>query len=134
MSEKKLQVKEKKTIDKAEGEPTKKGAYFTPLVDIYENDEGIILKADLPGATEENLDIDLREGILTITASVQPAEESPGELVYREYDVGGFTRSFRVGKDVDQKKISAELKNGVLGLFLPKAEQMKPRKIPVKTD
>jgi HSP20 family protein len=133
MAEKKLQVKEKKAIDKSEGEPTKKGVYFTPLVDIYETDDGITLKADLPGADEKNLDIDLREGILTITAPVEPPAAQE-QLVYREYEVGGFTRSFRVGKDVDQQKISAKLKDGVLDLFLPKAEQMKPRKIPVKTD
>lgn len=125
-----MEVKEKKEIDSAEGEPTKKGLYFTPAVDIFETEDTVTLQADVPGATKEGLDIDLREGILTITADVGEPE-SKGRTVYREYQVGGFTRRFQMGKDIDQKKITAELENGVLTVNLPKAEQLKPRKIEV---
>jgi len=130
MTKKEMEVKEKKTIDNTEGEPTKKGIYFTPPVDIFETEEAITLMADVPGASQEGLDIDLREGILTITADV-PEPEKKGDVVYKEYDVGGFTRRFQIGKEIDQEKITAELDSGVLTLNLPKAESLKPRKIPV---
>ena len=132
MTKKEMELKEKQTIDKAEGEPTKKGVYFTPHVDIFETEDAITLQADVPGATQDGLDIDLREGVLTLTADVDVPEDK-GKLVFREYQVGGFTRRFQVGKDIDQEKISAALDCGVLTLTLPKAESLKPRKIPVKT-
>ena len=132
MADKELQAKEKQAIDKTEGEPTKRGVYFTPLVDIYENKDGITIKADVPGTEEGNVDIDLREGVLTMTATVEPPENK-GKLVYGEYDIGGYTRSFRVGKAIDQNKITGDLSNGVLTVFLPKAEHLKPRKIQVQT-
>ncbi len=130
MTKKEMEVKEKKAIDSTEGEPTKKGIYFTPPVDIFETEEAITLLADVPGAAKEGLDIDLREGVLTITADVEEPEQK-GEPVYKEYDVGGFTRRFQIGKEIDQEKITAELESGVLTVHLPKAESLKPRKIPV---
>ena len=125
-----LQVAEKKSIDKTEGEPTRHGLWFTPLVDIYETESEIVVKADVPGVTKDNLDIDLRDGILSIVAQVEPADY--GELVYQEYEIGGFARRFQVGEDIDQDKITASLDNGVLTLHLPKADRHRPRKIEVK--
>lgn len=130
MSKKEMEVKEKQAIDKSKGEPTQNGNYFSPHVDIFESDDAITLLADVPGAVKEGLDIDLREGVLTLTAKVEPAGEK-GRLVYHEYDVGGFMRKFHVGKDIEQGKITAKLDNGVLQVNLPKAEDFKPRKIPV---
>ena len=128
---KELAVTEKKAIDKSAGEPTKHGLVFTPSVDIYETEQEIVVKADLPGVSKDGLDIDLRDGVLTLTAQVeQPADSE--RLVYQEYQVGGFARKFQVGETIDQTKISAKLDKGVLTLTLPKADRLKPRKIDVK--
>lgn len=104
--------------------------YITPPVDIYENGEGLIVKADLPGVPKEGLDVRVENNLLTIRGKA--AHVAPGDPVYREYGLVNFFRQFELSDRVDQVKISAELKNGVLTLRLPKAEEAKPRKIEVK--
>lgn len=104
--------------------------YVTPPVDIYENGEGLIVKADLPGVDKENLDVRVENNLLTIRA--RPAQATPGEPIYREYELVNFFRQFDLNERVDQAKISADLKHGVLTLLLPKAEEAKPRKIDVR--
>ena len=128
---KELEVQSKKTLEKSEGEPTREGVMYVPYVNIIEDNESITLKADVPGATKDGIDIDVREGVLTLTATVEPP---PQRLrpVYREYEVGGFTRRFTLGERIDQSRINASLDDGVLTLVLPKAEQAKPRKIEIK--
>lgn len=128
---KELAVTEKKAIDKSAGEPIKHGVVFTPNVDIYETDQEIVVKADLPGVEKNGLDIDLRDGVLTLTAQVAESKED-AKLVYQEYQIGGFARRFQVGETIDQSKITAKLDKGVLTLVLPKADKLKPRKIEVK--
>ena len=93
--------------------------------------DGVTLTADLPGVRKEDLDIDYREGVLTLTAKVEPPP-THHRLTYQEYEVGGFQRRFTVGERVDIAKIEANLKHGVLSLFLPRAEEHKPRKIEIK--
>jgi len=127
---KELEVSAKKSIEKSEGEPTREGVTYIPYVDIIEDADAITLVADLPGVKKENLDIDVREGVLTLTATVEPASEN-WRSVYREYDIGGYSRRFTLGERIDQEKISAKLDNGVLTLALPKAEKAKPRKIEI---
>jgi HSP20 family protein len=130
-SEKKeLQVSNKKAIEKTSGEPTREGVTFVPDVDITESGEAITLYADLPGAEKEGLNIDVREGVLTLTATVKPVEKNH-RLIYHEYDIGGFTRRFTLGEQIDQNRIEASLNNGILKLVLHKAEAAKPRKIKV---
>lgn len=133
MSEKKdLEVSQKRSIGPTNGEPTREGRWFVPEVDITEDDESVNLFADLPGVSDEGLDIQVQEGILTLTASVAPVE-SRRRLLFQEYEIGGFERRFNLGERIDAGKISAQLKNGVLRLTLPKAEAHKPRKIAVKS-
>lgn len=134
MSEKKkeIEVKTKQAIDRSDGEPTQSGVFFEPDVNIYETEEAITLVADMPGVASSDLDIDLRDRVLTLTATVRPPE-ARFRPVYREYQIGGFSRRFTLGDAIDQKRISAEIKNGVLTLALPKAEKLKPRKIEIKT-
>jgi HSP20 family protein len=104
--------------------------YVTPPVDIYENGDGLVVKADLPGVAKENLDVRVENNLLTIRG--KPSHIAPGEAVYREYELVNFFRQFELNERVDQSKISAELQHGVLSLRLPKAEEAKPRKIDVK--
>ena len=102
----------------------------TPPVDIYETQEGLVVKADLPGVAKDNMDIRVENNLLTIHAKA--AHAARGEPIYREYGLVNFFRQFELNERVDQSKISAELNHGVLTLNLPKAEEAKPRKIDVK--
>ena len=105
-------------------------AYVTPPVDIYETPEGLTVLADLPGVPKDGLDVRVENNLLTIRGKT--SYSPPGEFAYREYDLVNFFRQFELNERVDQQKISAELKNGVLTLNLPKAEEAKPRKIDIR--
>jgi HSP20 family protein len=104
--------------------------YVTPPVDIYETQEGLVVKADLPGVAKDSMDVRVENNLLTIRAKA--AHVAPGDPIYREYGLVNFFRQFELNERVDQAKISAELNHGVLTLNLPKAEEAKPRKIDVK--
>jgi HSP20 family protein len=104
--------------------------YVTPPVDIYETTAGLVVKADLPGVARQNMDVRVENNLLTIRGKANHA--APGEPIFREYELLDFFRQFELNERVDQQGISAELKNGVLTLNLPKAEEAKPRKIDVK--
>lgn len=129
---KEITVREKEEIKKDEGEPTQAGVFYSPTVDIYETDSAITLLADLPGVDKDKLDIHVEDKQLTITGLVAEPEER-WQPMYREYGIGGYTRNFRLGDAIDQSKINASLKDGVLTLVLPKAEALKPRKIDIAT-
>jgi HSP20 family molecular chaperone IbpA len=113
-------------------EQTREGRVFTPNVDIFETPEVITVLADMPGVTPDNLTIDLREGVLSLTGRVEAPESDKESDVLREYDVGTFFRQFALPEAVDQQKIDARLTDGVLHLDLPKAEAARPRRITVK--
>jgi HSP20 family protein len=104
--------------------------YVTPPVDIYETTEGLVVKADLPGVAKDGLDVQVENNLLTIRA--QASHAAPGDLLYREYELAHFFRQFELTDRVDQQRISADLKNGVLTLSLPKAAEAKPRRIDVR--
>ena len=105
--------------------------YVTPPVDIYENGDGLVVKADLPGVAKENLDVRVENGLLTIQTN--PAQiAGNGAPIYREYQLANFFRQFELSDKVDQQKISADLQHGVLTLKLPRAEEAKPKRIEVK--
>jgi HSP20 family protein len=126
-----LQAKEKREVASA-AEQTTPGPVFTPLVDIFETDREITLLADMPGVKAKDLSIDLREDILTLTGTVD-GPEGKGEVdLIREYRTGKYYRQFTLSEVVDQAKIEAQLKEGVLRLKLPKVERAKPRRIQVK--
>ena len=104
--------------------------YITPPVDIYETQQGLVVKADLPGVAKDSMDVRVENNLLTIRAHA--AHVAPGDPIYREFELVNFFRQFELNERVDQAKISAELNYGVLTLNLPKAEEAKPRKIDVK--
>jgi len=131
MISKEIQAREKKDVAAAP-EQTKPGLLFTPAVDIFENDQELTVVADLPGVKPQNLEIDLRKDTLSIIGDVE-APEGPGETDHiREYRTGRFLRQFTLSEVIDQSKIEASLKNGVLRLRLPKVEKAVPRKIMVQ--
>lgn len=125
-----LEVSEKKPLDPTAGEPTRQGVMYSPQVDIVEDPNTITVYADLPGVKRDNLHIDVREGVLSLTATVEPLP-SHWRPAYCEYQEGGYERRFTLGDRINADKINAKLENGVLMLVLPKAEEQKPRKISI---
>jgi HSP20 family molecular chaperone IbpA len=126
---KELTVQEKKELKKEA--PTREGLFFEPTVDIYETQKELVLLADVPGATAESLEVDIRDSVLTLTAR-SSSVEGRWRPIYEEYRVGHYTRQFKLGQQIDQAKISAKIKDGVLTLNLPKAESAMPRRISVQ--
>ena len=133
MTEKEIQYREKQEM-KRPGEPTKTGLTFVPPVDIYETVEALTLIADMPGVTTEGLVVDLKDDQITITGQTQDPTGPQERFLLKEYETGHFYRQFVLPEVIDQGKISAQLKNGVLTLVLPKVEKAKPRKIEIKVD
>lgn len=130
MKSKEMEIKNKSRSDVgAAAEITHEGPVFTPRVDIWETEKELTLVADIPGVEPSGLEIDLRDGTLTIVGKVTPEEER--RYILKEFGVGNYYRQFTLSEVIDQEKISALVKNGVLTLTLPKVERAKPRKIQV---
>lgn len=109
------------------------GRTYIPQVDILEQDDRLLLLADMPGVKPDQLEITYERGELTIYGQVTPRQDpTQNNYVLREYGVGDFYRAFQVGECIDASGISAELKNGVLTLHLPKTKAAVPRRIAVK--
>ena len=128
-----LQAKVKTEVT-TPAELTRPGLVFTPAVDIFENEKEITLLADMPGVKSEGLTIDIRENTLTLDGDVQSPEGPDEDDILREYRTGKYYRQFTLSQVIDQGKIGAELKDGVLRLKLPKVEAATPRKIAVKAN
>jgi HSP20 family molecular chaperone IbpA len=127
-----LQAKEKAEVT-TPAEQTRPGLVFTPAVDIFETEKEITLLADMPGVKAGDLNIDLNENVLTLDGEVESPEGSDEADVIREYQTGKYYRQFTLSQVIDQSKIDAEMKGGVLRLRLPKVEAATPRKITVKS-
>lgn len=108
-------------------------ACLTPRIDIHEGPDGLVLEADLPGASESQVSIQLEDNILTLHARVPSAAPEGARALLEEYRVGDFYRSFILSDEVERTRITAELRNGVLRLVLPKAERAKTRRIEIKS-
>lgn len=131
--EKEMQISEKQEVTSA-AEQTREGPAYEPPVDIFEDADGLTLLADMPGVTADKLTIDLRENVLTLRGDVELSQGSDESPVVREYGVGPFYRQFTLADSIDQSRIEASLKDGVLHLRLPKVERAKPRQINVKAN
>lgn len=125
-----LQKKEDTRNELTRPEPTS-DVYYTPRVDILETDDELTLFADVPGVKPEDVEVRFEGGELSVHARCAPRQAN-ARFVNAEYGVGNFYRAFTLNQDIDADKITAELKQGVLTLHLPKAEAVKPRKITVK--
>lgn len=107
-------------------------ATFTPAVDIFEKGETTIIMADTPGAGPDDIDVTLERRVLTLTGRVRPHTPEGYRSVSSEYREGDYMRVFTLSDEVDQDKIKADFRNGVLRLELPRAVEAKPKKISVK--
>ena len=113
-------------------ETTWGGTYFTPRVDIFETEDELTLFADLPGVRPEDVDLRYERGELLLHGRVAQRQHNANALL-QEYEVGDFYRAFTIHESIDSNRISAECKNGVLTVHLPKAESAKPKQIQIKT-
>ena len=118
----------------AQGGAQRTGPSLLPAVDIFEDAGGITLLADLPGVAREDLAIGLDGRSLTIEAPVKLGEPNQLTSVYAEVRANHFRRTFELSSDLDTAKIDAGLRDGVLTLRIPKAEQAKPRRIDVRVE
>lgn len=106
---------------------------FIPRTDIYETEKDIVLILDMPGVNEESIDITLEKNVLTITGISNFVGPKEHTLAIAEYMAGDYARNFRVTDRINSEKINAVYKDGVLRLSLPKAEELKAKKISIKT-
>lgn len=108
-------------------------AEWAPLVDITEDDEEYLIKAELPEVKKEDIKLTVDEDVLTITGERKYEKEEKGKKYHRvERAYGSFMRSFTLPEDADGSKVSAECKDGLLKVHLPKSEKAKPKSIEVK--
>jgi HSP20 family protein len=125
-----LQVQQKREVEKKQ-ESTVPARVYLPVADIFETEAALRLALEMPGVDREKVNIELKNGVLTIEGQINFAKYDGLYPVYTEYNVGNYARSFQLSSDIDQDRISAEFKDGVVMLTLPKAEKPKPRKIKV---
>ena len=102
-----------------------------PLVDIYENDDEILLFADMPGVYKNDITINIDNGTLSLEG-IRKTQKN-GAVQWEEFGDAEFQRTFSVPQTIDVAKVNAEMKEGVLRLHLPKSEAAKPRQIEIQT-
>jgi HSP20 family protein len=130
---KELEVHEQEKVQTDGAERMRSRPTFVPRADIYETEEDVLLAIDMPGASEDTIDVTLDKDTLTIRAHSTHDGPEGFTLAFAEYEAGDYERSFRLTDQIDREKIEANYSDGVLKLTLPKAEQAKARKINVKT-
>ncbi len=108
---------------------------WSPVVDVRETQDQLMLQAELPGMTADDVDVSVENGVLTISGEkrqeIREGEENSNyHLVERRY--GRFERRFTLPRSVDAEKVAADYENGILTITLPKVEKAKPRRIQIK--
>jgi len=126
-----LQVQQKRELEKKE-ESMIPARVFLPTADIYETNDALNVVLEMPGVDKNSVDIRVEDGVLKIEGRLDFSKYQGLQPLYTEYNVGHYSRSFRLSSKIDQNKIAAELNDGVLSLVLPKVEEAKPRTIQVK--
>ncbi|MDR1678086.1 MAG: Hsp20/alpha crystallin family protein [Deltaproteobacteria bacterium] len=132
-SNQELNVREKQPLDTGGIESTSGEPRFNPTVDIWENEVGLTVVADMPGVPADGLNVDLKDNVLTIFGKVN-VEAKGKKFLIQEYEVGDYYRQFSLSELIDQEKITASIKDGVLTVKLPKQAPAQPRKITVTTE
>jgi len=117
-----VQEAEKQELAESVAERTRAQRAFVPRVDIYETNDAIAVIADMPGVDAGSVDITLEQNVLTINGYVNEKRPEGYALAYAEYRTGDFVRSFTLSNQIDQDRIEAGVKDGVLRLHLPKVK------------
>ena len=105
-----------------------------PAADIFEDDSGITLQADMPGVSKDRLEIQIDSDTLTIEGQLELAMTEGMQALHADVRASRYQRSFSLSSELDAEKIEASLRDGVLTLRIPKRGQYKPRKIQVRVD
>ncbi|WP_296428389.1 Hsp20/alpha crystallin family protein [Yoonia sp.] len=119
-------------VARTNGETEPTAFTFTPAVDIFEQGDTTIILADMPGVAFDGVDVTLERQVLTLRGKVKPRAPEGYRRLSSEYREGDYFRVFTLSDEIDQSKINAKFKNGVLRLELPRAAEAKPKKISVK--
>ena len=126
-----LQVQQKRELERKE-ETTVPARVYLPTADIYETQDALRIDLEMPGVDKSNVDVRIEDGVLTVEGRIDFSKYQGLQPLYTEYNIGHYSRSFRLSTKIDQQKIGAEMRDGVLSLLLPKVEEAKPRTILVK--
>ena len=127
-----IAVAEKREVDTGMHQELRSGNWFVPATDIYETPEQVILVMDMPGVCFDCAHVNIVDEELVVTGHVTHGEDQDDYVLYREYDVGHYHRHFGLLELIDRGRIEASMANGVLTITMPKTEQAKPRRIPIK--
>ena len=130
MAPQELQVQQKRELDKKQ-ETTVPARTFVPVADIFEAEDALTLILEMPGVDKGHVEISVEADVLTIDGRLDFSKYEGMQPVYTEYNVGHYRRSFSLSNKIDQGRIAAEMRDGVLTLTLPKAEEAKPRRITI---
>src|SRR3954454_11777462 len=125
-----LQVQKKREQETRE-ETTIPARVFVPTADIYETQDALTVILEMPGVEKTNVSVRVEDGLLQVEGRLELNKYKGLQPLYTEYNVGHYSRSFQLSSKIDQAKIEAALKDGVLSLTLPKVEEAKSRTINV---
>ncbi len=125
-----LQVQDKKEVE-TKGENTVQARYYVPQADIFETENNLTVVLEMPGVAKDNIEVDLKDDTVSIEGRIDFSKYEEMNPLYTEYNIGHYKRSFVLSNKIDQGRISADLRDGVLTVVLPKAEAVKPRRIEV---
>jgi HSP20 family protein len=126
-----LQVQKKRELESKE-ETTIPVRQFLPATDIYETENELMVILEMPGVEKSNVSINVEDSVLNVEGRLDLTKYQGLHPLYTEYNIGNYSRSFRLSSKIDQHKIAAEMKDGVLSLKMPKVGETKPRTIQVK--
>ncbi len=119
--------------DFIEGPVKAKDVVYLPALDIYEDNDKVVIEAEVPGVKKDDIKINIEDNVLTIKAEKKKEEKiKDKDVVYEEIAYGMYTREIELPHTIDTDKIEAEYKDGVLKIVLPKKEEVKPKQIEVK--
>ena len=130
--EKEVMTAEKRKVDQKVHQELRSGNWFVPAADIFEAPEKVVLVMDMPGVCFDCAHISIVDDELVVTGHVTHGEDQDDYVLYREYDVGHYHRHFGLPPAIDRDRIEASMADGVLTVTMPKAEEAKPRRIPIK--
>jgi len=127
-----LEVQPKRELEKKE-ESTTPVRSFVPNTDIFEKEDALMVVMELPGVDREHTEITVEDNVLSVFGRIDFSKYDKLQPVYTEYNIGHYWRTFSLlPSSIDEQKISADMKDGVLTLTLPKAERIKPRRIQLR--
>lgn len=130
MAPQELQVQQKRELEKKD-EATVPARIYMPSTDIFETKEALTVVMEMPGVDKGSVDVNVEDSVLRIEGRIDFSKYEGLQPLHTEYNIGHYRRSFTLPSRIDRNGISAQMKDGVLRVVLPKAEEAKPRRISV---